>query len=176
MRYIIYKVFTSLFLVAYNYKILLKKFMVNEINSNSLDFTNKYNHYRAKYQLDKKFRFNGLFILFYGEGQILAGENSYIGDYSTIYSHLGSKVIIGKEVMLSHNVRIYTHSAIADQDFSKLPKKEKTGDVIIDDYAWVGANVFINPGVRIGKNSVVGANSVVTKDIPENAIYSWRSG
>ncbi len=172
MRYIIYKVFTRLFLVAYNYKdSLLKKFIVNEISSNSLDFTNKYNHYRVKYQLDKKFRFNGLFILFYGEGEIRGGENSYVGDYSTIYAHKGCKVVIGKEVRLSHNVRIYTESTVADQDFARKPHLQKTGDVIIGDYSWIGANVFVNPGVKIGCNSVIGANSVVTRDIPDNCIF-----
>lgn len=172
MRYLIYKIFTRLFLVAYNYKdSLLKAFIVNEINSNAIDGTKTYNYYRRKYKLDKDFRFNGMFILLYGEGEICAGANSYIGDYSTAYAHKGNKIAIGRDVRISHNVRIYTHSTIADQDFSKQPVKEKTGDVIIDDYAWVGANVFINPGVRIGKNAVVGANSVVTKDIPDNTIY-----
>ena len=172
MRYLIYKIFTKLFLIAYNYNdSLLKKFIVNEINSNALDCSKTYNHYRKKYKLDKDFRFNGMFILLYGEGEILAGAKSYIGDYSTVYAHEGRKIKMGKDVRISHNVRIYTHSSVADQDFSKLPIKEKVGDVIIDDYAWIGANVFINPGVRIGKNAVVGANSVVTKDIPDNTIY-----
>ena len=43
--------------------------------------------------------------------------------------------------------------------------------MIIEDYAWIGANVFINPGVVIGKNSIVGANSVITKNVPMNAIF-----
>ena len=47
----------------------------------------------------------------------------------------------------------------------------KKGNVIIEDFVWIGANVFINPGVTIGKNSIVGANSVVVRDLPPNGIY-----
>lgn len=79
-------------------------------------------------------------------------------------------VIIGKGCSISHNVRIYTQSLDADQDFSKSGLIEKTGDVIVEDYVWIGANVFINPKIKIGKNSVIGANSVVTKDVPPFSI------
>lgn len=42
--------------------------------------------------------------------------------------------------------------------------------VTIEDGAWIGAGVIILPGVRIGKNAVIGAGSVVTKDIPANVV------
>lgn len=98
------------------------------------------------------------------------GADSYIGEHSTIQSVDGHQVIAGKKCSISHNVRIYTTSNIANQDFSNELKKYSK-DVVIEDYVWIGANVFINPGCKIGKNSIVGANSVVTKDIPENSIY-----
>lgn len=49
----------------------------------------------------------------------------------------------------------------------KLIKEEK---VVIEDDAWIGANVTILPGVTIGRCSIIGAGSVVTKDIPPNCI------
>lgn len=67
-------------------------------------------------------------------------------------------------------MRIYTSTAIHDQDFSVRPLKSKSYDVEIEDAVWIGANVFINPGIKIEKNSIIGANSVVTKDVPKNAI------
>ena len=132
----------------------------------------RYKAYRSKYNIHKSFRFNGKDIYFYGDGEIIIDKDSYIGSLSTIGTSKGNKVSIGKGCSISHNVRIYTSSKSPDWDFSiKENMPIKYGDVVIDDYAWIGANVFINPGVKIGKNSVIGANSVVTKDIIENGIY-----
>lgn len=124
-----------------------------------------YNFSRNKYSISKSFRFNGKEIEFYGNGNIIAGDCSYIGSYSTIFAKENYKVEIGKHCMISHNVRIYTSSLLADSDFSIFPHVEKNGDVIIGNYVWIGANVFINPGIFIGDNAVIGANSVVTKNV-----------
>lgn len=132
-----------------------------------------YNNFRKKYDIDPTFRFNGVGISFYGYGKIIIGAESYIGNYSTIQAHEKCVVKIGRKVSISHNVRIYTSSADADQDFSLKGTKDfklKTGDVEIGDFCWVGANVFIKEGVKIGANSVIGANSIVTRDIPDFAI------
>jgi maltose O-acetyltransferase len=131
----------------------------------------KYHEFRKNYKISPSFKFNGKNILFYGEGEIICGSQSYIGEYSTIQSINGQSVIIGKGCMISHNVRMYTSSPITDQDFSVKPLIEKKGDIKIGNYVWIGANVFINPGVIIGDNSIIGANSVVTKNIPEGSIY-----
>lgn len=56
----------------------------------------------------------------------------------------------------------------------KIPPHERLliskGKVIIKENAWLGEGVAVMPGVTIGKNSIIGANSVVTKDIPDYAI------
>ena len=130
-----------------------------------IDQDNQYDGFRKKYTISPGFRFNGDHIYFYGEGQICIGDNSYIGELSTILAYDNCKVIIGKGCSISHNVRMYTQSSIADQDFSNLPLKSKMGDIIIGNYVWIGANVFINPGIKIGDNSIIGANSVVSNDV-----------
>jgi maltose O-acetyltransferase len=127
--------------------------------------------FRRKYELDKKFRFNGKSILFYGNGCISAGPESYIGELSTLQAVEGCSINIGTGCKISHNVRVYTQSDIADYDFSLGDPPKKYGNVIFYDYCWVGANVFISPGVNIGSNAIVGANSVVTKDIPSFEIW-----
>ena len=130
------------------------------------------NTLRTKYKIPASFKFNGPNIEIYGEGKLEIGENSYIGSLSTIQLHENQIVYIGKGCNISHNVRIYTSSKIPDGDFkNKMDLPLKKGDVIIGDYAWIGANVFINPGIKIGENAVVGANSVVTKDIEAYSIY-----
>lgn len=130
-----------------------------------------YNHLRNKYNLPQSFKFNGKGIVFYGEGRIRIGENSYIGSNSRIQAARNATIHIGKGCMISHNVMIYTKTALADQDFSQSEKVYKTGDVVIGDFVWIGANVFINPGIQIGSNTVIGANSVVTHNIGPNMIY-----
>lgn len=149
------------------------QFLLDLLSSlNNLNQSNTYNRFRNKYLIDPTFRFNGSNILFYGEGKIIIGSNSYIGIGSSINAAKGRKVQIGKNCCISHNVRIYTNSYSPDQNFNSNEKLiEYDDDVIIGDGVWIGANVVINPGINIGDNSVVGANSVVTKNIEKNAIY-----
>lgn len=135
-------------------------------------YKQRYLGFKKKYSISTTFLFQGTDIRFYGDGEIIGGNNSYIGSLSTIQSDIGCKVYIGDFCMISHNVRIYTQTNLADQDFRlSREHKIKKGNVEIGNGVWIGANVFINPGVSIGDNSVIGANSVVTKDVPENAIY-----
>lgn len=131
-----------------------------------------YDLFRKKYEIDQSFRFNGNEILFYGNGKIKCGSNSYIGNYSTIQTADNCYVTIGNNCAISHNVRIYTTTNDPNQNFDKLVPKEKySKNVIICNGVWIGANVFINPGIIIGENAIIGANSVLTKDIEANAIY-----
>lgn len=85
-----------------------------------------------------------------------------------------TSVSIGTYVGLGVNVSIY------DTDFHPIDPferryedyKTKSSPVIIDDYAWIGGNSIILKGVRIGRGSVVGAGSVVTKDVPDFEIHA----
>jgi maltose O-acetyltransferase len=129
----------------------------------------RYETYRRTYQIAQSFRFNGSEILLYGSGRIILAENSYIGKGSSIQAGADCLVEIGQRCAISHNVRIYTTTNIADQDFSRS-RELKSGNVIIRDDVWIGANVFINPGLIIGNNSIIGANSVITHDVPAWAI------
>lgn len=130
-----------------------------------------YYSFRTRYQIADTFNFNGHDILLYGDGQIVCGENSYVGDRSTLYAAKGYKLIIGRGCQISSNVRMFTQTAIADADFSYKPVPSRFGDIKIGNYCWIGANVLINPNVTIGDNSVVGANSVVSKDVPAGEIW-----
>ena len=133
-------------------------------------WTLKYSSYKRRYSLDPNFRFNGRHILLYGPGKIQAGKGSYIGWFSMLSACQDRQIIIGHHTRISHNIRIYTGTSVADQDFSEEPIKKKYGDVIIGNYVWIGANVYVGPGVHIGDNAVIGANSVVTRNVEPYAI------
>jgi maltose O-acetyltransferase len=130
-----------------------------------------YRGLRARYNISPRFRFNGAGIQLYGEGSIELGDDSYLGELSTLQASAGHRVRIGQRCRVSHNVRVYTETSDADCDFRRGEDRALRGNVEIGDGAWIGANVFIGPGISIGANAVVGANSVVTCDIPEGEIW-----
>lgn len=88
------------------------------------------------------------------------GENSGIGDHAVIYSL--SSITIGRNVTVSQ--RSYLCSATHDFRKADFPLVE--GPIKIDDEVWVAADVFIAPGVSIGRGAVIGARSTVLNDIP----------
>lgn len=90
----------------------------------------------------------------------------------------GTLVYAVKKVHIRKNVMVGPYCFIADYDhqYSDVGKPivdqplSNVYPVIIEEGAWIGAHVTISSGVRIGKNSVVGANSVVTKDVPDYSV------
>lgn len=81
----------------------------------------------------------------------------------------GAKVTIGDNVFIAPNVGIYTagHPLDVKQRNEGL---EYAYPVTIGNNVWIGAQVAIMPGITIGDNAVIGAGSIVTKDIPANAL------
>ncbi|MVT08262.1 sugar O-acetyltransferase [Chitinophaga tropicalis] len=77
------------------------------------------------------------------------------------------KVTIGSRTLFGPNVQIYTatHPVDADERASGL---EYAKPIVIGEDVWVGGSVVICPGVTIGSRSIIGAGSVVTKDIPDD--------
>lgn len=98
------------------------------------------------------------------DGSFTMGEKSNIGDFSTIDT--SDDVVIGNEVALGPYDIIYTHDHDYKSDtFAAWKGGVKTGKVIVEDGAWVGARVTLLPGVTIGKRAIVAAGSVVTKSV-----------
>lgn len=95
-------------------------------------------------------------------------DNSGIGEFSEIYGD----VRIGKDVMMGTNCIIYTRNHSFDRTDIPMWKQgfSEVKPVIIDDDVWIGGRVTILPGVHVGKGAVIGAASVVTKDVPAYAI------
>jgi acetyltransferase-like isoleucine patch superfamily enzyme len=83
----------------------------------------------------------------------------------------GCVIACFKYIKIGNNVKIGGNCTIMDGDFhSDDYRSGIPSDVIIEDNVWLGMNVMIMKGVHIGENSVIGAGSIVTKDIPANVV------
>ena len=109
----------------------------------------------------------------FGSGKsIQIGNNSDIGINCKIFGiDGGGELVIGDNVMMAPEVIILTLSHdISTSSAPLITSKRKVTRVIIEDGAWIGIRCIIMPGVRIGKNAVIGAGAVITKDIPPNTL------
>lgn len=102
-----------------------------------------------------------------GVGDVLIGDKTIIGIGCTLIGPLA----IGDDVMLAQNIVV---SALNHgyQEVSIPPSMQKVicKPIVISDRVWIGANSVITAGVTLGKHSIIGAGSVVTKDIPEYSV------
>jgi acetyltransferase-like isoleucine patch superfamily enzyme len=126
------------------------------------------------------------------KGRIEFGRFVWIGDRTKVRCHegrveIGDKTVIGQECTISayQRVRIGEQCVIADRamfiDFDhggvefERPIRVQgiyKRDVVVGSNVWIGYGACILRGVRVGDNSVVGTNSVVTKDVPANAVVA----
>jgi acetyltransferase-like isoleucine patch superfamily enzyme len=104
----------------------------------------------------------------YFEGdRISIGDNTVIGRHC----HLGGG---GGAITIKNNVSITARSYIfGTTHLVDSPTFEAIyRDVVIEDYAWIGAGAMVLPGVHIGRGAVLGATATATKDVPDFAIYA----
>ncbi|GAA3314757.1 DapH/DapD/GlmU-related protein [Ectobacillus funiculus] len=80
-----------------------------------------------------------------------------------------SEVEIGNNVLIGPNVTIDAGTHPIHPELRRKSAQYNLS-VVIEDNVWIGAGAIILPGVRIGENTVIGAGSVVTKDIPSNVV------
>ena len=115
---------------------------------------------------DQTTQLNGNFFCDYGYN-IEVGKNFYMNTNGVILDC--GKVIIGDYVMIGPNVTLCTAGHPIDAA-TRYTYEEFAKPIYIADKVWIGANVVVLPGVSIGFGAVVGAGSVVTKDVPENTV------
>ncbi len=126
------------------------------------------------------------------KGRIEFGRFVWIGDRTKIRCHegrveIGAKTVMGQECTISayQRVRIGEQCVIADRamfiDFDhgvvevERPIRQQgiyKRDVEVGSNVWIGYGACILRGVSVGDNSIVGTNSVVTKDVPANAVVA----
>jgi len=102
-----------------------------------------------------------------------SGENLHI--YGSSYKMFGTEpwcVTLGESVYLTDEVRFITHDGATLIFRNKIPDLEITQPIIVGDNVYFGVNTIVLPGVIIGSNCIIGAGSVVTKDIPDNSVFA----
>ena len=115
---------------------------------------------------DKETFINQPFYCDYGK-HIRVGKRFFANFGLTILDE--SYVTIGDDCFLGPGVHIYT-ACHSTNPIERNSRREWAEPVTIGNNVWIGGNVTILPGVHIGDNCTIGAGSVVTKDVPANAI------
>ena len=134
-------------------------------------------------KLGKSCKIRGELVVYPYSGKIIMGDSCYLGEGSRIWSE--SEIIIGNNVLIAHNVDVHDCN---DHPIESHARAEHFKDICsvgflskydlcakpitIEDNVWVGFGASIMKGVKIEKNSIVAAHSVVLHDVPENSVVA----
>ena len=101
------------------------------------------------------------------------GENVHIGARTFVNSNLTAldvaRITIGEDCQIGPNVQLLTPTHPVDPQ-PRRDKLEAALPIVLGDNVWLGGGVIVCPGVTIGDNTVVGAGSVVVRDLPANVV------
>ena len=101
-------------------------------------------------------------------GNVKIGDNANISN-SCYFDGVFAGIKIGNNVTIGSKVQLFSH----DGSYKNTGHGElKKADVIVEDNSFIGSGAIILPGIKIGKSAIVGAGSVVTKDVPENSVVA----
>ncbi|MDQ6671990.1 MAG: acyltransferase [Chloroflexota bacterium] len=117
-------------------------------------------------------------VHFHGVAEFTGGSgvytNLHIGPRSAINRNcqfdLGGEIVIGADVDISN----YVHFITTSHEFGRSARRAgalTTGRITVGDGAWIGQAVIIQPGVTVGKSAVILSGAVVTRDVPQDAVY-----
>lgn len=105
-------------------------------------------------------------------GTIMIGNETFINEGCKLNARKG--ITIGKRCLIGQNVLMYDH----DHDYRDLANMRdnfRCDDIIIEDDVWIGSNVTILRGTRIGARCVIGAGTIVKGRIPaDSLVYAQR--
>lgn len=127
-------------------------------------------------------RIAGELLVFAHGGRIQIGDDCFVGEGTRIWS--ANSVTIGHRVLISHGVNIHdtnSHSISAASRRAHMAAIRLIGHppnlsdvvdspVVVEDDVWIGFNAIVLKGVRIGRGSIIGAASLVSRDVPPYSI------
>lgn len=120
-----------------------------------------------KHLMKKEFRQIKLMIRFKDFRLGLMSDITPVLPKSTIFSHHGMNVVIGRDVKLGKNVKIYHNVTIGNR---RGIGKDKARDIIIGNNVTIYTGATILGNVKIGDNAVIAAHSLVLSDVPPNMV------
>lgn len=106
---------------------------------------------------------------YFGRGKgVSLGDRSGVG----VNCRLHGPVTIGHHVMMGPDVVVISTNHRFDDPTTPMIDQGHAGarEVVIEDDVWIGTRAIILPGVRVGRGSIIGAGSVVTKDVPSGSV------
>ena len=118
-------------------------------------------------QIGKNVRINSSAV-FEGNGELVIGDDVWIGARDVICPTAPARIVIGNHVDLGPEVMMLTGSHEIDLDGEHIGGKGKSAPVAIGNGCWLGARAMILPGVTLAEKTLVAAGAVVTKsaDVP----------
>ncbi len=176
---IIKKVLLKLHVIKKNEIPVADKFYIIGDSSVLYDESEVTNHLQIKENIviGNNTHIRGQLVVFGHGGKISVGDYCYIGHDTCIWS--AKEITIGDRVLIAHNCSIFDNNThpLGNEERHKqfhelittgFPKKQDglfEKEIVIEDDAWISAYSIILKGVRIGKGAVVGAGSVVTRNV-----------
>jgi len=107
--------------------------------------------------------------------EIVVEEGAILEIGDDVLINYGASIAATREVRIGAGSLVGMHAMLMDNDYHRLEperrhERPESAPIILQENVWLGARVIVLRGVTIGANSVVGAGSVVTRDIPPNVI------
>lgn len=105
---------------------------------------------------------------------ISIGKNVVIRPNTMLFADEHARIIIEDDVLIGSGVHFYVDNHKFDNINIKIIDQgyDYSQDILLKEGSWIGANAILLPGVVIGKNSVVGAGSIVTKSVPDFCVVA----
>lgn len=136
---------------------IIKKIFLKFIYGNKLEIGSG-THWRKRFS-----------VMIDSNAKVEIGDNCFFNNDCSINSN--GLVKIGGGTLFGENVKIYDHNHRFN-NFNKTIKEQgfSVGEIIIGNHVWVGSNVVILKGAKIGNNCVIGAGCVISGTIPPNTM------
>ncbi len=108
-------------------------------------------------------------VFFHKLRGVRIGKSVEIGYYVTIDNELPNLITLKDNVTITNNCVLLAHDH--SNTYTNQNKKDKIAPIVVEEFAFVGSSSIILPGIKIGRKAVVGAGSVVTKNVgPEEVV------